>query len=159
MIRYFFAVASTILIVVAPLAAQDLNAPARIDDGLEVARPALQDAGKPVEMHVFPEEHHQKWRPVHRLNIYRRNVQWFEFWLMGREDPEPVDRGAVRAVASAAGAARGAWRGGLHSARSIAVLRTSRMLATFHPQGVRGRWPTLRGSWPTLNTTYPGRAV
>jgi dipeptidyl aminopeptidase/acylaminoacyl peptidase len=52
---------------------------------------ALEDVGNPVEMHVFPGEYHQKWQPVHRLNIYRRNVQWFEFWFVGREDPEPVD--------------------------------------------------------------------
>jgi dipeptidyl aminopeptidase/acylaminoacyl peptidase len=52
---------------------------------------ALQDAGKGVEMHVFPDEYHQKWQPVHLLNIYRRNAQWFEFWLLDRVDPEPVD--------------------------------------------------------------------
>ncbi|MHC9085957.1 Atxe2 family lasso peptide isopeptidase [Luteimonas sp. RIT-PG2_3] len=52
---------------------------------------ALKDAGKAVEMHVFPGEHHIKWMPRHRLNIYRRNVQWFKFWLMGIEDSTPVD--------------------------------------------------------------------
>lgn len=41
MIRYSLAVASTILIVAAPLAAQDLDAPARLGDGLEVARPGM----------------------------------------------------------------------------------------------------------------------
>jgi dipeptidyl aminopeptidase/acylaminoacyl peptidase len=52
---------------------------------------ALQDAGKPVEMHVFPDEHHVKWQPRHRINIYRRNLQWFEFWLEGRKASDPVD--------------------------------------------------------------------
>lgn len=51
----------------------------------------LKDAGKPIEMHVFPDEHHVKWQPRHRLNIYRRNVQWFDFWLQGRKAPDPVD--------------------------------------------------------------------
>lgn len=52
---------------------------------------ALQDAGKPVEMHVFPDEHHIKWQPIHRFNIYRRNLQWFMFWLQNRESDDPVD--------------------------------------------------------------------
>lgn len=51
----------------------------------------LQDAGRPVEMHVFPREYHIKWQPQHRLAIYRRNVQWLKFWLMGKEEPDPVD--------------------------------------------------------------------
>jgi dipeptidyl aminopeptidase/acylaminoacyl peptidase len=66
------------------------------DDEFTLSVPALaalQDAGKAVEMHVFPDEIHQKWQPVHRLNIYRRNVQWFKFWLLEREDPHPVDPG------------------------------------------------------------------
>jgi hypothetical protein len=66
------------------------------DDEFTLSVPALaalQDAGKAVEMHVFPDEIHQKWQPVHRLNIHRRNVQWFEFSLLDREDPHPVDPG------------------------------------------------------------------
>jgi dipeptidyl aminopeptidase/acylaminoacyl peptidase len=66
------------------------------DEELTLSLPAfgaLRDAGKSVEMHVFPDEYHQKWQPAHRLNIYRRNVQWFEFWLLDREDPHPVDPG------------------------------------------------------------------
>lgn len=52
---------------------------------------ALKEAGKPIEMYVFPDEYHVKWQPKHRHNIYRRNVQWFNFWLRGVEDPDPVD--------------------------------------------------------------------
>lgn len=52
---------------------------------------SLKEAGKPVEMFVFPDEYHIKWQPRHRLNIYRRNVQWMKFWLQGVEDPDPVD--------------------------------------------------------------------
>lgn len=52
---------------------------------------ALKDAGKPVEMHVYPGEHHIKWMPRHRLSIYRRNVQWFKFWLLNVEEEAPVD--------------------------------------------------------------------
>jgi hypothetical protein len=40
-------------------------------------------------MYVFPHEYHIKWQPVHRLAIYRRNIDWFDFWLRGVEDPDP----------------------------------------------------------------------
>ena len=53
----------------------------------------LQDAGRPVEMYVFPDEFHIKWQPQHRLAMYRRNVQWLKFWLMGDEDDDPVSPG------------------------------------------------------------------
>lgn len=53
----------------------------------------LQDAGKPVEMYVFPGEFHVKWQPQHRLAIYRRNVQWLKFWLMGKEESDSVSPG------------------------------------------------------------------
>ena len=52
---------------------------------------SLKEADKPVEMLVFPDEYHIKWQPRHRYNIYRRNVQWFKFWFMDQEDPNPVD--------------------------------------------------------------------
>jgi dipeptidyl aminopeptidase/acylaminoacyl peptidase len=47
----------------------------------------LQDAGRPVEMVVFPNEYHVKWQPAHRLAIYNRNLDWFRFWLQDYEDP------------------------------------------------------------------------
>jgi dipeptidyl aminopeptidase/acylaminoacyl peptidase len=63
------------------------------DDGHLLALEAfesLREAGKPVEMYVFPGEFHFKWQPVHRLAIYRRNLEWFDFWLRGIEDPDPA---------------------------------------------------------------------
>jgi hypothetical protein len=51
----------------------------------------LKQRNRPVEMHVFPNEWHIKSHPAHRYNIYRRNVQWFEFWLKGVEEDVPVD--------------------------------------------------------------------
>lgn len=53
----------------------------------------LQDAGRPVEMYVYPGEYHFKWQPQHRLAIYRRNIQWLKFWLMGEEESDPVSPG------------------------------------------------------------------
>lgn len=47
----------------------------------------------PIEMHVFPDEYHVKWHPAHRLAIYERAIDWFDFWLRGREDPTPTKRG------------------------------------------------------------------
>ncbi|WP_232491730.1 Atxe2 family lasso peptide isopeptidase [Novosphingobium kaempferiae] len=50
---------------------------------------ALRAAGKAVEMVVFPGEHHMKWQPAHRAAIYRRNIDWFTFWLQNRSDDDP----------------------------------------------------------------------
>src|SRR3546814_6285813 len=52
---------------------------------------ALREAGKPAALYVFPNEHHNIWQPAHRLAAYRRNLQWFDFWLNGHEDENPVD--------------------------------------------------------------------
>lgn len=50
---------------------------------------ALQEQGKPVDMYVFPDEYHNKWQPAHRLAIYDRNLDWFDYWLNDRIDPDP----------------------------------------------------------------------
>lgn len=50
--------------------------------GLETVS-ALQLAGAPVDMYVFPDEHHLKWHPAHRLAVYERSLAWFDFWLKG----------------------------------------------------------------------------
>ncbi len=52
---------------------------------------ALREKKRPVEMYVFPDEYHLKWQSAHRRAIYDRNLQWFDFWLLGREDRDPVD--------------------------------------------------------------------
>ena len=52
---------------------------------------ALRDAGQPVDLFIFPNEQHFKWQPAHRLAVYERNLHWFDFWFMGREDPNPID--------------------------------------------------------------------
>ena len=54
---------------------------------------SLEDAHKPVEMIVYPDEHHVKWQPAHKYAVYRRNLQWFQFWLQDREVADPVDPG------------------------------------------------------------------
>jgi dipeptidyl aminopeptidase/acylaminoacyl peptidase len=50
----------------------------------------LEEEGKPVETHVFPDEYHVKWQPAHRLAIHERNIDWMNFWLRGVEDADPT---------------------------------------------------------------------
>jgi dipeptidyl aminopeptidase/acylaminoacyl peptidase len=45
---------------------------------------ALRAAKRPVDLFVFPDEVHIKRQPAHRDNIYRRNIRWFDFWLLGK---------------------------------------------------------------------------
>lgn len=51
---------------------------------------SLREFGRPVEMFVFPDEYHVKWQPAHRLAIYKRNLDWFDFWLQDREYSDPA---------------------------------------------------------------------
>lgn len=45
----------------------------------------------PIDMYVYPDEGHVKLHPAHRSAIYRRNVQWLDFWFDGRRSANPVD--------------------------------------------------------------------
>ena len=53
----------------------------------------LTNSPTPAEMHVFPDERHIKFQPRHRLAAYRRNLDWFRFWLQDAEDPDPARSG------------------------------------------------------------------
>lgn len=53
---------------------------------------ALRESGKPADMFVFPDEHHTKWQPAHRLAAYQRSIDWFDFWLRGRLPDDPDRR-------------------------------------------------------------------
>ncbi|GAY20121.1 Atxe2 family lasso peptide isopeptidase [Sphingobium fuliginis] len=44
---------------------------------------ALREVGKPADLYVFPDEHHIKWQPAHRLAAYQRGIDWFRYWLRG----------------------------------------------------------------------------
>lgn len=59
---------------------------------------------KPIEMVVFPDETHIKWQPAHRLAMYERVVDWFEFWLAGRMNCAPSRAGQYRRWQSMTGA-------------------------------------------------------
>lgn len=49
----------------------------------------LSNSPTPTEMYVFPDEPHIKVQPRHRLAVYRRNLDWFRFWLQHHVDPDP----------------------------------------------------------------------
>ena len=49
---------------------------------------ALKEAGQPVEAYVFPNEYHIKWQPKHKLAVYNRTIDWFNFWLRDVEDSD-----------------------------------------------------------------------
>lgn len=48
---------------------------------------AFRELGRPLDLYVFPDETHVKWQPAHRLAVYARNLDWFDFWLRGVEHP------------------------------------------------------------------------
>lgn len=50
---------------------------------------SLKHWGKAVELFVYPNEFHEKNQPKHRLEIYERNLDWFNFWFKNEEDPNP----------------------------------------------------------------------
>ena len=52
-------------------------------------RNTLKELNKPVEMFVYADELHIKNQPKHRYEIYQRNLDWFMFWLQGKENTAP----------------------------------------------------------------------
>lgn len=44
----------------------------------------LRSREKPVDLIIYPDEHHVKWQPAHRLAVYETAVAWFDFWLLSR---------------------------------------------------------------------------
>lgn len=51
---------------------------------------ALREAGVPSELVYYPNESHLFHQPKHRLAAMRENIDWFDFWLLGKEDPDPA---------------------------------------------------------------------
>lgn len=49
----------------------------------------LRSAGKPVDWLEYPEEGHLKISPANRWWVYKRNLDWFRFWLQDFEDRVP----------------------------------------------------------------------
>ena len=57
---------------------------------------ALREVNAQIDMFVFPDERHVKWQPAHRLAIYRRTIDWFDYWLMDRSSIVPDRQDEVR---------------------------------------------------------------
>jgi dipeptidyl aminopeptidase/acylaminoacyl peptidase len=49
----------------------------------------LKSARIPTELYIFPSEAHLFWQPRHRAAAMEQNLDWFDFWLAGRRDPNP----------------------------------------------------------------------
>lgn len=50
---------------------------------------AFRLAGAPVDAFVYPDEHHVKWHPAHKLAAYERSIAWFDFWLRDVRSADP----------------------------------------------------------------------
>jgi len=50
---------------------------------------ALRHHGVPVEWYVYLNEGHVKFQPRSKYLAYRRNLDWMNFWLQDKEDPDP----------------------------------------------------------------------
>jgi dipeptidyl aminopeptidase/acylaminoacyl peptidase len=71
--------------------------------GLDTAA-VFRRRGKPFELIVLPDEPHFKWQPAHRLAIYERSVEWFQFWLMHSMNCDDAKAGQYRRWQSMRGA-------------------------------------------------------
>jgi acetyl esterase/lipase len=49
----------------------------------------LKDAQVPTELFFYPSEAHIFWQPRHREAAMTQNLDWFDFWLAGKRDPDP----------------------------------------------------------------------
>jgi dipeptidyl aminopeptidase/acylaminoacyl peptidase len=47
---------------------------------------AMQHYGVPVDFFIYPNDGHVTERPEHRFVSLQRNLDWFEFWLLGKEN-------------------------------------------------------------------------
>lgn len=52
---------------------------------------ALREHNVPVDYIVYPGAVHVFTQPTQRMASMRRTLDWFEFWLLDRENPDPVD--------------------------------------------------------------------
>jgi dienelactone hydrolase len=79
--------------------APDFAGPVLQQDSGYVAHEAVElnelllEAGIPTEVVSYPHEAHVFYDPRDRAMAMRRNLDWFNYWLVGRRDPHPVDAG------------------------------------------------------------------
>lgn len=51
---------------------------------------ALRSQHKPVDLLVFPNAPHEPLKPQERFGSEEGTADWFDFWLNGHEDPDPI---------------------------------------------------------------------
>jgi dipeptidyl aminopeptidase/acylaminoacyl peptidase len=56
--------------------------------GLELYS-ALREKNIPTDLVIYPDESHIFFQPKHRAAAMRLNLDWFDYWLQGKEDPAP----------------------------------------------------------------------
>ncbi|MEN8226692.1 MAG: prolyl oligopeptidase family serine peptidase [Bacteroidota bacterium] len=49
---------------------------------------ALKKQQVPVELIFYPDEPHSFLQPKHRMASMEKNFDWFEYWLLGKKDPD-----------------------------------------------------------------------
>lgn len=57
--------------------------------GIELQR-AILDQGGEAELVIYPDEDHVFHGPANRYASMMRHYDWFNFWLLGEEDPDPA---------------------------------------------------------------------
>ena len=57
--------------------------------GLDVMD-AFKRRGKAIELFIMEDEPHFKYQPAHRLAMYERSTEWFQFWLMQQVNCDPA---------------------------------------------------------------------
>lgn len=77
--------------VTAPLLIQALNVRSLLSEWGMYS--SLKTLGKPVELLLMADGAHSLVRPRERFTSMRATVDWFDFWLQGREDPDPAKAG------------------------------------------------------------------
>jgi dipeptidyl aminopeptidase/acylaminoacyl peptidase len=56
--------------------------------GLEL-HALLRDAGIPTDLIFFPNESHIFWNPRHQSAAMEHSIDWFDYWLLNKRNPEP----------------------------------------------------------------------
>ncbi len=57
--------------------------------GLEMHTAILEQGGQ-TELVIYADDQHVFFRPLNRYNSMMRHYDWFNFWLLGQEDPNPA---------------------------------------------------------------------
>ena len=56
----------------------------------------LTNTTTPVELYAYPHESHTKLQPRHRFAVYRRNLDWFRYWLQDHREPDSAQADQYR---------------------------------------------------------------